>query len=51
MDYTTYLATALLAFAATRAWLLRSPQPSRPKTMAEIRAEWLTQRHHWQGGK
>lgn len=51
MDPTLCIATALLAFAATRAWLLRSPRPSRPKTLAEIRAEWLTQRHHWQGGK
>jgi hypothetical protein len=50
MDPTLYIAASLLAFAATRAWMLRSPRP-RAKTLAEIRAEWLTHRHHWQGGK
>lgn len=49
MDWMYLIGATLLTFAATRAWLLRKPRP-RAKTMAEIRAEWLTQRHHWQGG-
>lgn len=45
----TFFGAALVAFAITRAVLTRTPRP-RAKTLAEIRAEWMTQRHHWEGG-